>query len=84
MAGNPFSGDWRPTLLALATLGLLVIIVRSPFFQQLFGLTPLARPSDQVIILAVAAMWVIVTRWLWRSRLLERYLGIDWEAPLRP
>ncbi len=82
VAGNPFSGDWRPTLLALATLGLLVIMVRSPFFQQLFGLTPLAGPSDQVIILAVAAVWVLVTRWLWRSRLLERYLGIDWEAPL--
>ncbi len=84
VAGNPFSGDLRPTLLALATLGLLVIIVRSPIFQQLFGLTPLSRPIDLAIILAVAALWIIVTRWLWRNRLLERYLGIDWEAPLRP
>jgi hypothetical protein len=43
-------------------------------------LTPLARPVDLLITLAVAVLWVFATRWLWRARVFERYLGVDWEA----
>jgi cation-transporting ATPase E len=80
-AGNAFSGDWRPTVLALATLVLLAIIGQTGFMQQLFGLTPLSTPTDPLVILAVSVLWVLATRWLLRTRLVERYLGVDWETP---
>ena len=80
-AGNPFSGDWRPTVLALATLVLLVVIGQTGFMQQLFGLTPLSTPTGPLVILAVSVLWVFATRWLLRTRLVERYLGVDWETP---
>jgi cation-transporting ATPase E len=84
VAGNPYNGDRRPSLLALVTGGLLVAMAGIPFFQQVFGLSMPARPGDQLFILAVAVLWVLITRWLWRTRLLERYLGVDWDAPPGP
>jgi cation-transporting ATPase E len=73
--GDELSGDWKPTILAGA---LLLIFFGIVFFQparDLFALRELGAWEIGVAVLAALA-WLFLVRWLWRRRVLERYLGI--------
>ncbi len=75
--GSKLSGDWRPSLLALGLLagyaGLLVV----PPLRAFFELTALDGRSYLLIGLA-ALTWVVILRFIWRTRLFERFLQLDW------
>ena len=77
--GDEVSGDWRPTLLAVVTLGLFGLIVALPVSRVFFDLAPLGL-LDYLAIGAVAAGWGFLVRFLWRARLFDRFLGIDFGA----
>jgi cation-transporting P-type ATPase E len=77
VGGSSLGGDWRPTLLALGLLvgyGVLLVI---PPLRAFFELTVLDAHSYLLIGLA-ALTWLLVLRWIWRARLLERFLQLDW------
>jgi cation-transporting ATPase E len=74
VAGDTMSGDWRPTLLAVALLAFYGIIVAVPPLRAFFELTPL-HALDYVLIGVGVAAWALLLRLAWRARLFERLLG---------
>ncbi len=79
--GAPVRRDWRPALLALGVLVLLLVFSAIPPLRRFFELTPLPSRVDGPIIFGVIVIWLFVLRFVWRARLFERYLGIDLGAP---
>ena len=77
VGGNAFSGDWRPTLMALGLLVGYVVLLAIPPLGAIFEISPLPI-GVYVMIGAVALVWGLTLRWIWRKRLLERYLQVDW------
>jgi cation-transporting ATPase E len=68
------SGDRRPTWLAVAMLVALLVIAVVPALSSFFDLRPIPL-LDILAVLAAAAVWVLLVRFAWKRRLLERFLG---------
>lgn len=77
VGGDALSGDWRPTLLALGMLGLFGAIMAVPPLRTFFELTPL-RGWDYLVIALVVIVWALLLRFIWRNRLFERFLRLEW------
>lgn len=73
---NKLSGDRRPALLAVGLMGCFLLFSFINPLGALFALTPLPARAYAGIAFAVA-LWVLLVRWMWRSNLLGRYLGMD-------
>jgi cation-transporting ATPase E len=71
--GSPLRGDWRPTWMAVALLALFAGLAAAPFSRHLFELSKLPVWEWGMIVLA-AAVWALLVRTIWRSRLLDRLL----------
>jgi len=78
VGGNRLSGDWRPTLLALGLLLGYVVMLAIPPLRGFFELVSL-RMCDYALIGAIAVAWGLILLWIWRARLLERFLQVHWE-----
>jgi len=76
VGGEPYSGDWRYTLMAIALLGVYILIVALPPLREFFELSPLSVPGYLYIGL-VAVEWCLLLRFIWRSRFFDRFLGVD-------
>ena len=76
VGGEPLSGDWRYTFVAIALLGIYFMILAVPPFRNFFELEPLSLWSYLFLAL-VAFEWCLILRAIWRSRFLDRFLGID-------
>jgi cation-transporting ATPase E len=76
VGGDKLSGDWRPTILALAMLLLYVVITLVPALREFFELT-LLRTIDYLFIGLSVAVWAVALRLVWRRRLFEWWLGIE-------
>jgi cation-transporting ATPase E len=76
VGGEPLSGDWRYTIVAIALLGVYFLILAVPPFRHFFELEPLS-PWSYVFLAFVAFEWCLILRAVWRSRFLDRFLGID-------
>jgi cation-transporting ATPase E len=72
--GAVVRGDWRIPGVVVLLLGWIVAVLAIPLGRTLFELTEL--PAWQyVVIFAVAAVWSLLCRLVWRSRLLDGWLG---------
>ena len=76
VGGSALGGEWRPTWLAIGLLATFVIISLVPGLHSLFLLAPLG-PADYGLVVVAVGVWIFTVRWIWRSRLIERFLGID-------
>jgi cation-transporting P-type ATPase E len=76
VGGEPLSGDWRYSIVALILLGVYLLIVAIPPLSRFFELYPL-DPVNYLFIGFVAIEWCLILRLTWRSRFLDRFLGID-------
>ena len=76
VGGAAPSGDWRPTILAAVLLGCLGVLLGLPLGRAFFEIGELTL-SDAAVIVAVALLWALLLRFIWRLRLLERILGIE-------
>ncbi|WAL58311.1 HAD-IC family P-type ATPase [Thermocoleostomius sinensis] len=76
VGGEPLSGDWRYSIVALLLFGGYLLILAIPPLRQFFELYPLSKVSYLFIGL-VALEWCFILRAVWRSRFLDRVLGID-------
>jgi len=77
VGGSSLGDDWRPTLLAFGLLAGYAALLAIPPLRAFFELTALDARSYLLIGLAALA-WLLVLRWIWRVRLLERFLQLDW------
>ncbi len=73
--GAVLANDWRPTLLAGLILVLFLLILYIPPLRNLYEL-PFVQVQDLAIALLAAVAWMFTVRWFWRSRVLDRMLGI--------
>ncbi|WP_088889608.1 HAD-IC family P-type ATPase [Leptolyngbya ohadii] len=71
--GSLLSGDWRYALMALAMLGVYIVLLVVPGLRSLFDLN-LLEPIDYLILALVAFFWALLVRTSWRNRWLERFL----------
>ena len=72
--GADLSGDWRPTIMAVALMLAIPVLVNVPLVNDFFSLNPL-RLEYAGLVIAVTGAWVLLVRLSWRQRLLERFLG---------
>jgi cation-transporting ATPase E len=76
VGGEPLSGDWRYTFVGLILLGVYFLILAVPPFRHFFEISQLSLPGYLFIGL-VAIEWCFILRAVWRSRFLDKFLGID-------
>ncbi|MBD2579911.1 HAD-IC family P-type ATPase [Oscillatoria sp. FACHB-1406] len=76
VGGEPLSGDVRYTWVMLLLLGLYILILVVPPFRRFFELYPL-EPEHHLFIGLVAIEWCFILRFAWRTRFLDRFLGVD-------
>jgi cation-transporting P-type ATPase E len=79
--GDRLSGDWRPTILAIFSMALYLIVLLTPGLRRFFELAPLSW-WDYILIGGSAMVWAILLRWIWRRRVLERFLDTDFGTRL--
>lgn len=73
--GEPLSRDWRYTILAGLVLLIYIAIITVPPLQRFFELAPL-EPQEYIGIGLVAIVWALMLRFIWRRKLMERFLGL--------
>ncbi len=74
--GDEYSGDWRPTIVAIALAILYIVIMLVPSLRYSFELTELDR-RDWVIVLSVVALWTMLQRFLWRAKIFDKLLRLN-------
>jgi cation-transporting ATPase E len=75
--GDVLSGDWRPTLLSIGLIILFFVFLLIPPLREFYGLTLLRQPDHYLVIALAVIAWVFVLRFVWRAKLVERYLNVD-------
>ncbi len=70
------NSDRRPVILSLALLAVYAVILIVPALGQFFDLAPLAA-TDYLLLAAGAVAWGLLVRWVWRTRVVERFLDVD-------
>lgn len=76
VGGEPLSGDWRYTIVAFVLLLLYLLIAAVPPLRRFFELYPLDA-LHYLFIGLVAVEWCFILRLIWRTRFLDRFLGVD-------
>jgi cation-transporting ATPase E len=72
--GAVVRGDWRIPGVVILLLGWMVAVLAIPLGRTLFELSEL--PAWQyVVIFALAVVWSLLCRLVWRSHVLDRWLG---------
>ena len=72
--GSPLRGDMRPAWLTLGLFVFFAVVLAVPLGRTLFELTALPF-YEYLLIAAGAAVWALLTRLVWRTRLLDRFFG---------
>ena len=76
VAGDEYSGDKRPTYLAVAMLAIYIVIMLVPATRNFFVLAPLGL-FDVALIASVVIAWAFALRYIWRGRILEKIVRED-------
>lgn len=72
----------RPTRMAIFLMGVFGLILLLPGLRDFFELVAL-RPQDIGAIGLAILVWLILLRWLWIGRILDKFLGMDFSGPPR-
>jgi cation-transporting ATPase E len=75
VGGDEYSGDWRPTLLAVGLFGGFLGIAYTPALQRLFGFARV-EPRNLAILVVIVSVWAVGLRWVWRSQFFLRMAGL--------
>jgi cation-transporting ATPase E len=71
---EPTTGDWRPTLVAVAMLGVYVLVLLVAPLRAFFGVHLLGL-GEYLTIAAIVGYWALLLRLVWRRRLFDRFFG---------
>ncbi len=80
VGGDELSGDMRPTRMAILLMTAFGFILALPGPRHFFELVTL-RVQDFGAIGLALIIWLILLRWLWIGRILDRFLGMDFSGP---
>jgi cation-transporting ATPase E len=80
VGGEPLNGDWRPVALTAVLAGGFVVVLTVPAIGKVFDVAPLGV-VEYLLIGGAVIVWAVALRWVWRSRLMERFLGLNDEYP---
>ncbi len=76
VAGDKYSGDTRPTIMA-AILGIIfAVVMLVPGLRRFFEILPLSA-MDYAITAGTAIVCMLVLRVIWRQQVFERFLHVD-------
>ncbi len=79
VAGDDYSGDWRPTIMAVLMLIVYVaVIAYEP--MRIFWEIELLSAVDYFFLGIVSVIWAAIMRFSWRSYLFQRFLGIEFHT----
>jgi cation-transporting P-type ATPase E len=78
VGGDLLSRDRRPAILAFVLLLAYILLMALPPLRTFLEMAPLS-PLDYMIIGVSTILYGIVLRWIWRSHIFERFLGIQVE-----
>ncbi|NDJ18529.1 HAD-IC family P-type ATPase [Myxacorys almedinensis] len=78
VGGEPLSGDWRYTLVAVVLIFVYLLILLVPPVRIFFELSAL-ETADLLFLGLAAIEWCFMARWVWRSRFFDRFLGVSLE-----
>jgi cation-transporting P-type ATPase E len=73
--GAPLRRDWKPTILAFLLLIGYLVVANVHLGQVSFDIVPL-HWYEFCLAGAAALVWGFIVRWLWRSDMLWRFLGL--------
>ncbi len=76
VGGEPLSSDWRYSFTAMILAVVYFVILAVPPLRNFFELAPLTV-NDCLYIGLIALEWCLILRFVWRTRFLDRFLGID-------
>lgn len=76
VGGDRLSGDWRPTYMAVGIAVIFVAILAIPSLSSLFDLAVLEW-WEYLALAGITALWAVVCRWTWRTRLVDRFFYTD-------
>lgn len=76
VAAEPLNGDWRYFFTALILLVVYAVILAIPPLREFFELAPLSI-FDHLFFGLVALEWCLIVRFVWRTRFLDKFLGVD-------
>ena len=62
--------------MALVLLGVYAIVLAVTPLRQFFELS-LLGVNDYLILGSIALLWCLLLRFIWRSKILDRFLGVD-------
>jgi cation-transporting ATPase E len=71
--------DWKPTLLAIASLIVFLIMTLIPLAQKSFQVVPLNQPADYVMIILALIGWAALlslVRWIMSLRFFARFISL--------
>ena len=74
--GEAHSGDWRYAGMALGITGIYTCILAVPNLRNFFELALLSK-FDYLFLVLVALEWGFILRWFWRTRIFDRFLGVN-------
>jgi cation-transporting ATPase E len=76
VGGESLSGDWRYSITAFILLVVYLAILFVPPLRNFFELVPLSW-LDCLFLGLVAVEWCLILRAIWRTRFLDRFLGVN-------
>lgn len=80
VGAEPLSGDWRYTIMAFSLIGFYMVALLIPPLRNFFDIAWLSW-QDYGSLALVATIWAVGLRTLWRSRFLDKFLGVSLKPP---
>lgn len=83
MLGQAATIDRRPAFVAAGLMIVFVLFAGTRLADFFFKLTALREPAHYLFVGVVVLVWAFALLLIWRTRLLERYLNIDFDQRTR-
>ncbi len=83
MLGQASIVDRRPAFVAAVLMVIFVLFAPTRLADMFFKLGALREPTHYLFVGVVVVIWALVLLLIWRTRLLERYLNIDFDQRTR-
>jgi cation-transporting P-type ATPase E len=75
VGGDSYSGDWRPTLMALILgVGFVGVMLYDPL-REFFEMEAITG-RDVLVVTALLTVWTLGLRYMWRARWFIRFAGL--------
>lgn len=81
MLGQASTVDRRPAFVAAVLMVLFLLLAPTRLADMFFKIGALREPTHYLFVGVVVVVWAFALLLIWRMRLLERYLNIDFDQP---